>query len=151
MKLNFLKVVTLQDDGEEYRVCVAKDEKNMLWHNSTLTTKNFNKNIFRFLGENPEKVCKIKTVNWNPVKCYGEQVKYGEISLPEISDIVSWFVQEQIGYHKEMKKLWSTMDTKKKLSFIAMSKQIFETCSREKLPLEIFRVRLRNLAKKFAK
>jgi hypothetical protein len=134
----------------EFRVCVAKDEEGNLWHTATLTSANSNKKIFKLLGENPEKVVAIKTVNWSPIKCYGKQVKIEEIDQNEIEEIVTWYVEENLSYGRTMKEYFDKMKPESRKEFNFETAKIFYSCRQEEQPFEIFRVRVRNLAKKLA-
>lgn len=148
--LIFVSSVSVDTDVCEFRVCVAKDKEGNMWHNSTLTSANSNKKIFKLLGENPEKVVEIKTVNWNPIKCYGKQVKESEIDQNEIEEIVTWYVEENLSYGEMMKKYLDKMKPESRKQFNYETAQIFYDCRQKEQTFEIFRVRVRNLAKKLA-
>jgi hypothetical protein len=148
--LIFVSSVSVDTDVCEFRVCVAKDEEGNLWHTATLTSANSNKKIFKLLGENPEKVVAIKTVNWSPIKCYGKQVKIEEIDKNEIEEIVTWYVEENLSYGRTMKEYFDKMKPESRKEFNFETAKIFYSCRQEEQPFEIFRVRVRNLAKKLA-
>lgn len=143
--LEFLFTVKINHKMGEFRCGIAKDDKNRLWHNAAITSAVNNKNIFKLLDENPAKVCTIKTVNWSPVKCYGDQMREGDITKDEIADIVTWYVEENISHQEMMREFVNKIPDEDKLKFMQEWEKIMHDCKEKKHPFEIYRARIRNL------